>query len=75
MMYLCTLKIKTMEKTYIIVGDNNFWYSTFTASTQQEIDESVKEARMLAGEYNEEVDPHDLFLYEVQLIQTIKNVL
>ena len=61
-----------MEKTYIIIGNNNHWYSTFIASTQNEIDEAVKEVRMYVGEYNEVQDPYELFVYEVTLFNTVK---
>jgi hypothetical protein len=31
-----------MKKQYIIVGDNNFWYDSFFAKNQQEIDKQVE---------------------------------
>ena len=60
-----------MEKTYIIVGDNNYWYSTFKASTQLEIDAAIKDARQIVGE-NEEADCNEFYIYEANLIKTDK---
>lgn len=60
-----------MEKLYVIIGSNNFWYATFRASTQSEIDGWVKEVKMNCGE-NEETYPDELYLYEVNEVTTIK---
>ena len=58
-----------MKKTYLIIGDNNYWYSTFEASTQKEIDDAVSEARTLVGEFNEP-ECNKLYVYQSDLIKT-----
>lgn len=60
-----------MKKKYIIVGDNNYWYSTFEASTTEEIDQAIKEARMIIGEFDEP-ECNELFVYEVAGVLTVK---
>jgi hypothetical protein len=63
-----------MKKQYVIVGDNNFWYSTFEASTQDEIDSQVKFIRESIGEGSDMNLPEatKLFVYEATLIKTEK---
>ncbi len=60
-----------MKKQYIIVGDNNYWYSTFEASNRDEIDEEIKYVRQLIGEF-QEADCNELYVYEADLIKTSK---
>lgn len=60
-----------MKKQYIIVGDNNYWYSTFRASTQEEIDEEIKYVRQWVGEF-QEADCNEFYVYEANLIKISK---
>ncbi len=61
-----------MKKQYIIVGDNNHWYSTFEASTQDEIDSQLEFVRQSINEgYNMNLpEANELFVYEATLIKT-----
>ena len=56
-----------MEKYYVILGNNNYWYSTFKASTQKEIDSAVKEVKMNIGKGSDTnlAEPTELIVYEV----------
>jgi len=51
---------------YIVIGDDNFWYSTFEAANQTEIDEHLVEIRLgiLNNDFNNDTTPTKLFVYE-----------
>ena len=61
-----------MKKTYLIVGDNNFWYNTVTC-TERELKDEIKDVkkRIKDGEFNDQVNTvcEILFVYEAKKIQ------
>ena len=60
-----------MKKTYLIVGDNNFWYSTVEAENIQEIHDHLKYVREeLLGEIDDVNlrTPNKLYVYEAKEI-------
>ena len=64
--------MKTKEKKYVILGDNNFWYSQFTASTKKEIDEYIDDVKqgILHKDYDNSL-AMQLFVYEITEIERI----
>jgi len=59
-------------KKYIIVGDNNYWYHTFTATTQSEIDVEIEYVKSIANESGDIPTCNEFFVYEVNEISNIK---
>lgn len=64
-----------MKKNYIIVGDNNFWYGTFSAENQTEIDSAMNEVLENMANFHT-IDnmsyPSQIYCYEVNLISEKK---
>jgi len=60
-----------MEKEYIIVGGNNFWYSTFKASRMDEIAAEVQQVAENLDKYPAGSEPDVLHVYQVNLLQSI----
>ena len=57
------------KKQYVILGDNNFWYSTFDAENQEQIDEEVDivyQEIMDGGIYDDGPRPAELRVFEVK---------
>ena len=70
----------TKNKEYIIVGDNNFWYSTFSAKTAKEARKELARVRReiekgVGSEFDEPSEASVLYLYQAsQLAEcSIKN--
>ena len=63
-----------MKRSFIIVGDNNFWYSTFTAETQDDIDDEIDVVKegIENNAYQVDNKPTKLYLYEVNETKTFK---
>ena len=62
----------TNEKDYIIVGDNNFWYSTFKASTMNEIEEEINQTKeLISYKVFDAPECTKLFVYETSLVKEI----
>lgn len=62
-----------MEKTYVIVGDNNYWYATFSAKNATEINTRLKDVKKDIKNYHFDNDielPSELYCYEAELIKT-----
>ncbi len=65
-----------MKKTYLIVGDNNFWY-TLLYCTKDELQNEIKDVkkRIKAGEFDDQLntdgDCEMLFVYEAKRIEGI----
>lgn len=60
-------------KEYIIVGDNNFWYSFFQAKTKAQIKAEIKEVKKLLK--NKQYDDNNccqLYVYEAKEIERIE---
>lgn len=56
------------KKTYIIVGNNNFWYGTTGLITEEELESELVaiKQRIANNEYEgEDSTPNELFAYEV----------
>lgn len=60
-------EVEEEKKKYIIVGDNNFWYSTTSPITLKELAEEIKEVKKaIAGGLTDEVtSASELYVYEV----------
>lgn len=62
-----------MEKTYVILGDNNYWYSTFKASTELEIAGAIQEVKLFILNTGCPLgDPEVLSLVEVKFVGEFK---
>lgn len=60
-------------KNYIIVGDNNFWYSYLKEVTEKELKKELKNIKENLSDYNNESEPTELYVYEVlEKVKTIK---
>ena len=60
-----------MKTTYLIVGDNNYWYALTTPVTEKELQAELKDLtkRMKAGEYHFndfKETPSELYAYPVK---------
>lgn len=55
-----------MKKNYLIVGDNNYWYSTFEADSNEEATAELDNVRKKITEnfYEDGTTPGELFLFE-----------
>ena len=51
-------------KNYIIVGDNNFWYSTTGLITEEVLKQTIEEIKDYIKINNEEEEPTTLYVYE-----------
>lgn len=62
-----------MKNTYIIVGDNNFWYATFTgtkAQAEKELARIKKQIEKGVGsEFDEPSEASELYLYQAKEIK------
>lgn len=57
-----------MKKKYIIIGDNNYWYSTTRMVTPKELEEEIEQVRQGISDNAYEGDhtePEQLFAYEI----------
>ena len=50
-------------KNYIIVGDNNYWYSTTGLVTEEQLKEEIEMVKQYIKDNQEEV--FELYVYEV----------
>lgn len=60
-----------MEKvSYLVVGDNNFWYTTTQPITEKELDihlDALKE-EIINGDYSEQpYTPNELYVYPLHV--------
>jgi hypothetical protein len=64
------------KKSYIIVGDNNFWYATTGEITEKELKTELKnvQTKIIQNEYSdfENGDPSELIAYEAKQAHTLK---
>lgn len=62
------------NKTYIIVGDNNFWYATMDGTLKQAQSELKRIARVIkkgvGSEFDEPSEASELYLYEAKELDT-----
>ena len=63
------------KKKYIIVGDNNFWYSTTGEITEKELEKELEKIKEdiqdnVYAEYTEK--PSELYAYEAKRLKMIK---
>lgn len=59
-----------MKQKYIIVGDNNFWYTTTDEVTPEELQKEIDSVRegIMQGDYNYSAglkSPNELFAYPI----------
>lgn len=61
------------EKRYVILGNNNFWYSTFVAKSMEEIAIEVQQVQKDLHNYTQAPSvPTRLYVYEANLLHTVK---
>jgi hypothetical protein len=62
------------KKRYIIVGDNNFWYSTTSEITEKQLEKHLKRVAqdIINGGYTDASKPSELFAYEAQRVKSIE---
>lgn len=62
-----------MKKTYIIVGDNNYWYSHFEAEFAHEVTAELEFVKQCIAENQYDTSiPSELNVYEANRVTTIK---
>lgn len=60
-------------KNYIILGNNNYWYSFLNNATEEELEEKLKHIKHYCNDYNNEIDlPTELYVYEV--VEKVKTI-
>ena len=62
------------KKTYLIVGDNNFWYGTTPPMSEKQAEKALKNTKKLIEKGNFFVDnsAEELYLWEAKEITRIK---
>jgi hypothetical protein len=59
-------------KNYIIIGDNNYWYSTFDAKFAHEVTEQIELVKAGIKDNLYEINTaNKLYIYETKLITEI----
>ena len=63
--------------TYIITGDNNFWYATFDAKSDKEAREELARIQNVirkgvGAEFEEPSEASELYLYRADLVKECK---
>lgn len=65
---------RTKKKTYIIVGDNNFWYATMDSTLKQAQSELKRIASVIkkgvGSEFDEPSEASELYLYEAKEVDS-----
>ena len=64
---------KENKKSFIIVGDNNYWYASFT-NEQDTVEKAIKRVKkqITNGEFEEDgAEPQQLYVYEVNEVKRI----
>ena len=62
------------KKTYLIVGDNNFWYATTPAMTEKQAGKALERVQKLIkkGGFFVNNEAEELYLYEAKEITRLK---
>ncbi len=61
------------KKIYIIVGDNNFWYSTTRLITEKELETEIKFVKQaIKDKCYDNNDATELSVYEAKFVKTVK---
>lgn len=62
------------KKRYIIVGDNNFWYSTTSELTEKQLEKELKNIKeqINDGMFDDNGKPSELFAYEATRVKTVE---
>ena len=72
------LKVKSKDfevaKNYVIMGDNNFWYSTTGEITKDQLDKEIDLVMrgIEAGDYDHNSKPNELHVFETGWSDTIE---